>query len=101
GELRLRRRVSARRRDAVRQGPEVGPVDVVASYHAGAVSAASRRADWTSPGSGAGAATQQFGSVRAETSCQRITLFYEVVIELNEYFASSHDHMVVAQNITV
>ena len=29
-------------------GSEVGPVDVVASYHVGAVSAASRRADWTS-----------------------------------------------------
>jgi len=30
---------------------EIGPVDFVASYHAGVVSAASRRADWTSAGS--------------------------------------------------
>lgn len=32
--------------------PEVGPDDVVASYHAGAVRAARRRADCTSAGSG-------------------------------------------------
>jgi hypothetical protein len=32
--------------------PKVGPDDVVASYHAGAVRAARRRADWTSAGSG-------------------------------------------------
>jgi len=31
---------------------KVSPHDVVASYHAGAVSAARRRADWTSAGSG-------------------------------------------------
>lgn len=31
---------------------EVGPEDVVACYHSGAVCAATRRADWTSAGSG-------------------------------------------------
>jgi hypothetical protein len=39
------------------------------------------------------AASHQLGSVGAEISGQRIELFYEVVVELYEYFTSSHDHM--------
>lgn len=39
------------------------------------------------------AATYQFGSIGTETSGERVELFYKVVVELNEYFTSSHDHM--------
>jgi hypothetical protein len=38
-------------RAAARGRSEIGPVDVVAGYHAGAVLAASLRADWTTAGS--------------------------------------------------
>jgi hypothetical protein len=39
------------------------------------------------------AATKQFGSVGTEISGERVELFHKVVVELNEHFTSSHDHM--------
>lgn len=47
-----------------------------------------------------GTATYEFGPVRAEVGRQRIEAFDKVVVELNQYFTSSHDHM-VAHMVTV
>ena len=38
---------------------------------------------------------QKLGAVCAEVGSQRIEEFNQVVVELYEYFAASHDHMVV------
>jgi len=44
--------------------------------------------------------TQQFGTVRAELSGQSIELRDEVIVELNQDFTSSHDHMVSHMRLT-
>ena len=103
------------------RGPEVRPVDVVASYHAGELPrrrgssgestsgldecridrlALVRGAKLTICGGErfglqhrVGATAHQFGSVRAEVDRQLIEPFHEIVIELNEYFAPGHGHM--------
>jgi hypothetical protein len=41
-----------------------------------------------------GAAPHQFGPVGSEVSGEGVESFDEIVVELNEYFASGNDHMV-------
>lgn len=40
------------------------------------------------------AAPEQFGSVGAQAEGKLVQRLYEIVVELHEHFASSHDHMV-------